>query len=215
MSVRWRARRSRRRNGSRWRRYGDWLLALALLAGVAFVSARLERIATREYAGAVQIVDGDSLRLLSEDIRLRGIDAPELDQQCVLDDGPYACGRRARAALNELVQGRRVICEGWEFDKYGRLLARCTTEAGDLAQRMVESGWAISYGDFRAEEARARANRRGLWAGSFDQPQDWRSRDRSLSAEPPHDWFSQVAGFLRQLLGYGPAMDTQRAKEDR
>lgn len=213
MSVRRSARRRRRRSG--WRRYGDWLVAFALLAAVAFVSARLERIATREYSGPVRVIDGDSLRVSAENIRLRGIDAPEFDQQCSLDGRSYACGRSARAALSELVQGRRVICEGWEFDRYDRLLARCTTEAGDLAQRMVESGWAISYGDFRAEEARARALRRGLWAGSFDEPREWRALDRDGVNESPHDWFGRIAGFLRQLLGYGRATDTADAKGDR
>lgn len=39
---------------------------------------------------------------------------------------------------------------------------------------MVELGWAVSYGLYQREEADARKNQRGLWAGKFERPAKWR-----------------------------------------
>ena len=47
---------------------------------------------------------------------------------------------------------------------------------------MVAEGWAVAfrkYGiDYIAQEEDARIARRGMWAGSFDMPWDWRARNR-------------------------------------
>jgi endonuclease YncB( thermonuclease family) len=40
---------------------------------------------------------------------------------------------------------------------------------------MVLSGMAIAFGGYRSEQARARSERRGLWAGEFQEPHDWRA----------------------------------------
>ncbi|MCT7375531.1 thermonuclease family protein [Chelativorans salis] len=198
MSV-WRRRRRGWGRTSRARRYGDWALALAVLALLTLTAARLDRVATRQVAGAVTLSDGDSLWLAGEPVRLRGIDAPELSQECSRDGRAYPCGRRARQALAELTDGLAVSCEGWERDRYGRLLARCAAGGRDLGQAMVELGWAISYGDYRGAEAEARGAGRGLWAGTFRTPHDWRADRRSID-EVPHDWIGQALNFLRQLL---------------
>jgi endonuclease YncB( thermonuclease family) len=44
---------------------------------------------------------------------------------------------------------------------------------------MVRSGWAVDFrryskGAYADEEAQARAARRGLWAGEFEVPAQWR-----------------------------------------
>ena len=54
--------------------------------------------------GSVQVVDGDSLKAGDEQIRLLGIDAPELRQTCRDAQGRgWQCGRAARTRLAELV----------------------------------------------------------------------------------------------------------------
>src|SRR5262245_59324026 len=48
----------------------------------------------------VHVIDGDSLRTGSEEIRLVGIDAPELRQTCRDgQDREWSCGRAAKARL--------------------------------------------------------------------------------------------------------------------
>jgi len=189
-----------RRKLSRWRRWADIFLAFAILLLLALSAARLDQVATRHLSGPVKVNDGDSLTLNGERIRLRGIDAPEFDQECTLNGRSYACGKQARRALIDLVSSGRVSCSGWERDRYRRLLAQCEVDGRDLARTMVESGWAVSYGDYSRVEAEARSKKKGLWAGTFKAPRDWRAQ-RQAPDETPHDWLGLLVNFLRQFTG--------------
>jgi endonuclease YncB( thermonuclease family) len=72
-----------------------------------------------------------------------------------------------------------ISCQGIGLDRYGRTLATCHLGDGtDIEQWMVRRGYAIAYRHFSndyidAEEA-AKAERRGIWAGSFEEPWRWR-----------------------------------------
>jgi len=186
---------------SRWRRVWDWLLTFAILGLLVVLAARLDRTETRTLEGSVTVNDGDSLTIGAERIRLRGIDAPEYGQSCRKDGADYPCGRRARDALSTLIGGRPVSCSGWERDKYDRLLAACTAGGRDLNRGQVEAGWAVAYGDYRAEEAVARQNGAGLWAGSFERPRDWREMHGGM-VESEHMSPGSIIDWLRQVLRF-------------
>ncbi|MBX9698877.1 MAG: thermonuclease family protein, partial [Acetobacteraceae bacterium] len=135
--------------------------------------------ASRISSTSVRIVDGDSLELGAQRIRLDGIDALELSQTCRdARGGTIPCGRRARDALEALVRGGRVDCVGAATDRYGRLLARCMTARGiEINRTLVREGWALAYpGDatYAAEERAAAAERRGIHAWQFVRPEAWR-----------------------------------------
>lgn len=161
------------RQGRTWRH-------LMLACTVALLPAMA---AAQTLSGSARIVDGDTLEVAGQRIRLWGIDAPERGQTCGGRDGRiYECGRDAAAVLAELARGR-VVCEPRERDRYGRIVAVCRTDAGDLGAAMVRRGWAVDYtrysrGAYRAEEAAARAERLGIWAGRFDMPETWRRKQR-------------------------------------
>jgi endonuclease YncB( thermonuclease family) len=133
-------------------------------------------------SGRARAVDGDSLDIGSERMRLFGIDAPELHQFCRDGAGDdYACGRAAAQALADLVRGRAVTCTPLDHDRYERDVVRCSVDGRDIGEAMVRSGHAVelarfSRGAYTAAEREARAARRGLWAGSFEDPADWRRR---------------------------------------
>jgi endonuclease YncB( thermonuclease family) len=147
------------------------ILALALAGGAVIAS----KPNGRSLEGRVHVVDGDTIHLDEAKIRLKGIDAPEMEQSCLRSGRTYACGDVARRALIELVSGSRVQCRASGRDRYRRILARCTVNGSDIGARMVEDGWAVSYGrDYEPEEARAAGRRAGLWSGEFESPQDWR-----------------------------------------
>jgi endonuclease YncB( thermonuclease family) len=121
------------------------------------------------------MIDGDTLDLGGQRIRLWGIDAPEARQQCQGRDGrTYSCGRDATAVLSDLVRGKRTECGKRDQDRFSaRWLSVCRTEAGEI-NAMVRRGWAVDYGRFsggpyRAEEAAARAegSRSGPGASRF------------------------------------------------
>ncbi|MFC6491117.1 thermonuclease family protein [Nitratireductor sp. GCM10026969] len=177
----------------------DGVIAAALLTVVALVAAQFDRKAMRALSGPVRIADGDSLVIEGERIRLHGIDAPELGQSCRRDEAAYDCGRRARQELVWLAERRDVTCRGAERDRYGRLLARCEAGEQDLGLTMVESGWAIAYGDHFEAEAAARRARRGLWAGTFEQPAQWRVA-REEREDPVQRLVARFLDFLWHLL---------------
>lgn len=179
MNRNWHAGRRPRRPAPRrnlWRRLADYGFAIGLLLLLAFLVARLEERDRRTETGAASVVDGDTIRLGRTRVRLRGIDAPESAQLCRKDGTDYACGRQARQALTKLIAGRPVSCDGSRLDRYGRLLGDCSAGDTNLNRQLVLAGWAVAYGDFERDEAAARADGRGMWAGSFERPQDWRRR---------------------------------------
>jgi endonuclease YncB( thermonuclease family) len=148
------------------------LVALLLAVGAAW----LLRPDGRTVEGFAQVIDGDSLEVGSVEIRLRGLDAPELQQTCTRHRAPYACGEASRAALAELVAGQSVRCRGSGRDHYQRLLARCFIQDQDVGAWLVAQGYAVGYGSYESEQDRARQAALGLWAGQFDQPDYWRQR---------------------------------------
>lgn len=144
-----------------------------------------------ERHGAPHVADGDSVTIEGTRLRLVGLDAPELSQTCRRDERGYPCGETARDHLVGLIAGRRLDCVWQTRDKYGRGLARCRAGSVDLNAAMVRDGWAVAYGGFEAEEAEARRNRRGLWAGRFEWPEDFRRRERG--AAPRTDEYDEEA----------------------
>ncbi len=76
-------------------------------------------------AGAALVIDGDTLGIHGQRIRLHGIDAPESRQLCRLDGKPWQCGKDAANALAERIARRPLRCEDLSPDRYKRIIARC------------------------------------------------------------------------------------------
>ncbi|WP_270936699.1 thermonuclease family protein [Falsiroseomonas oryzae] len=132
-------------------------------------------------AAEVRVVDGDTLRLGDRTVRLAGIDAPERGQPCSDQAGrTFDCGAAAAEALSRLVNGRSVVCVVSGRDRFGRGLGQCTAAGAELNAGLVRAGWALSQGDdatLLAAEVEARRAARGLWAGGFTRPEEWRRRN--------------------------------------
>jgi endonuclease YncB( thermonuclease family) len=141
-------------------------------------------------APVTRVTDGDTFTLAGETVRLWGVDAPEGRQVCHDARGqPYRCGDVARDQLIKLIGGRPVDCRERDRDPYGRLVGQCRVGGVDLGAAMVRAGWAVDFksfsrGAYTAAEAGAKAARRGLWAGQFEPPSDWRAEDRAATARP-------------------------------
>lgn len=153
----------------------DVLFAFAIVCVLAVVA---ELVLRKEVlSGAAVVVDGDSLKIQGTAIRLQDVDAPELRQPCGGDGQNWPCGAAARDALSRLVRGKDVFCTSGSQDRYGRAVARCTVDGRDLGGEMVRQGLAVAHrgGDYGADEAEARAARRGIWAGPFELPADYRA----------------------------------------
>lgn len=119
-------------------------------------------------------IDGDSLYVGRDEVRLKGIDAPEGKQTCTLNGAPWACGNAARDELKRLIGSDIVECQATERDKHGRVLGSCSAAGRNLNAGMVASGLAVAYGGYLREEGDARVRKRGVWAGDFERPREWR-----------------------------------------
>ncbi|MGQ0484565.1 MAG: thermonuclease family protein [Hyphomicrobiales bacterium] len=158
--------------------------AVVLIVLLALLLMALQRAGWIDLGtGSYEAVDGDSLRRGDTEIRLYGIDSPEYRQICSDGNGrDYACGKEAATALRALLRGQTVTCSSIETDRYGRAIASCKAGDLDLNGEMVRLGWAVAYtrhsAGYVSEEAEARAAKRGLWQGRFENPQAWRERHR-------------------------------------
>jgi len=184
-----------------WRQALDWLLVALLFTFCALLVVRLDRIATVTSEGRATVHDGDTITVGGQRLRLRGMDAFEIGQQCRRGADTYDCGRAARRALDELIARRGVTCAVSGRDRYGRGLAECTVGGISLNAALVEAGWAVAYGGFDAQEAAARKAGRGAWAGTFERPDRWRATHGGM-AEPRHDVLMTVLSWLRRLFGW-------------
>lgn len=90
--------------------------------------------------GSAYVVDGDTIVIQKTQIRLFGIDAPEINH-------PY--GQKAKWALVSLCKGKPVHAEIVEEDSHGRTVAKCYLKDGrDLSAEMVKLGLAIDWPKF-------------------------------------------------------------------
>jgi endonuclease YncB( thermonuclease family) len=133
-------------------------------------------------ARADRVIDGDTLEVEGQRMRLSGIDAFELEQTC-LDAGgqPWHCGAAAKAALAELLQGQAIACTVVDDTPADGYVAQCKVrDEVDVGGYMVRAGLALAdrkvSEDYVIHEAAAKAAAAGVWGGTFNTPWEWRGQ---------------------------------------
>ena len=135
--------------------------------------------------GVPEVIDGDSLRVNGVEVRLHGMDAPELAQKCRGASGiEWACGLRAKQALSEIVGDAEVRCR--RTIHHPRYVGDCRVGNLRISAEMLRRGWAVvdRRGSRRyvGDESIARRASRNIWSGSFEKPWKWRNQNESASA---------------------------------
>ena len=132
--------------------------------------------------GKPRIVDGDTIHIKSNKIRLHGIDAPETKQTCKIDNEDWDCGKQSTIELKKLISNQKIECIINDIDRYNRYVAICTADEININQWMVESGWAIAYRyysiDYIIQEKYARDNKLGVWKSEFMKPYAYRQQSK-------------------------------------
>lgn len=126
----------------------------------------------------IHVVDGETLRLQGQVVRLEGLQAPSRGETCADTAGQgFDCGVAAADRLAHLVANHALVCELHGQDMFRRPLAICEANGKVLNAMLVSSGWALaSSGNFSEAEAHARQAGRGLWADGIVPPEEWRER---------------------------------------
>jgi endonuclease YncB( thermonuclease family) len=96
-------------------------------------------------APALSVIDGDGIRLGKENIRVLGLDAPEIiGAKCPEEKAKAVAARDALLAL--LSAGAVTIEPRRSLDKYRRPLAVVRVNGFDVAPEMIRMGHARPYG---------------------------------------------------------------------
>jgi endonuclease YncB( thermonuclease family) len=98
-------------------------LAIALVLLLTTSAASADTI-----AGHASVIDGDTIDIRDERIRILDVDAPESAQFCFrrtesLDAGAWPCGRQAALALSNWIGEQIVTCETASKDRNGKRTA--------------------------------------------------------------------------------------------
>jgi endonuclease YncB( thermonuclease family) len=177
---------------------------VALIFVVGFASERIETISWSDFvaefpsilsasaediAGRASVIDGDTLEIHGQSIRIWGIDAPESAQPCLIQGKPWRCGQKAALALSDQIGQQTVACVERDRDRYGRIVAKCLVAAQDIGAWLVSNGWALDYADYSGggysgHESVAAAAKIGIWRGTFDKPWEWRRAKGSPAMDP-------------------------------
>ena len=157
---------------------------------VILISCLFQIVNAEEIKGLAKIIDGDTVHINSKKIRLEGIDAPEMRQQCqkvFLEISAivgfnlkkdYSCGVISKEKLIDKINKSKINCVSSGRDRYKRYLATCYKDKINLNKWMVRNGLAVAYKryskDYLGDEIYAKENKLGLWKGSFIRPEKWR-----------------------------------------
>ena len=143
-----------------------------------------------QIVGVATVIDGDTIEIRGQRIRLHGIDAPESSQRCIDASGEEVrCGQLAALRLDSLLRGKNCQCQVLDTDRYGRKIAICAVGETNINEWMVAQGQALAYrqysSDYMQVEREARAARHGIWRYQFEEPWNWRKNRRKPSSTTP------------------------------
>lgn len=134
--------------------------------------------------GPAVVLDGDTIKINHQTVRLFGIDAPEKKQNCKANNQEIACGQLSKEYLEKLVANKIVTCEIKNQDMYKRSIGICSIENNiEVNNQMVKSGNAVAYRQYSKQyinvEEQAKQNHQGIWNTQFEMPWIWRKNHKS------------------------------------
>lgn len=154
-----------------------------VLLGAAVLVALTGAPSHADLYGEAEVVDGNTLVVGGQKVRLFGVDAPDLKQTCDWPEKVIECGRISKSAVRDLVAGvERVSCKPRGRDSSGLWIAVCYADGSDIGRNMVHTGWALADRqqslNYVRTEHKAKKAKRGMWKGDFDPPRVWRSLNK-------------------------------------
>ena len=144
----------------------------------------------KEISGYAKIIDGDTIKINSKNIRLHGIDAPEKKQVCKKPyitivffsfSKNYLCGQVSTDKLTKKINNQIIKCKIKNVDRYNRLIGECYKNNENLNSWLVSNGYAVAYRKYSKKyilnEINAKDNKLGIWQGKFEMPWNFRRKN--------------------------------------
>ena len=139
-------------------------------------------LSSKTIFGNANVIDGDTIHINKNKIRLHAIDAPEINQTCNKNSKVWNCGVESTKFLKELIGNNKIECITKGKDRYNRFIGICYKDNLDLNSAMVQNGWAIAYRyyskDYVKEEEEAKRDKKGIWIGDFEEPYLFRKKNK-------------------------------------
>lgn len=165
------------------------IIALLIIFTLGFAQADTQTI-----KGKARVIDGDTIEINGEKIRLACIDTPESNyrgkmQYCL--DNETKCGELAKQALENMIGDSDVRCEYEKRDIYNRILGTCQIYSRfynypyweSFNYKLLEEGYAWYYNggkeckNYKSLFETAQKEGYGLFdseIGGFKEPKLWR-----------------------------------------
>ena len=142
------------------------LIIVLLIVSLAWPAA------AQEHSGIPRVVDGNTIIINFQNIRLHGIEAPDAEQLCEIDGKSWLCGWEATNALAHIVGRHWVSCRQNGLNEGDVVDAICF--AGNVLNInawMVRNGWATAQNDtdtrFLQLEKLAQEEQIGIWRTKY------------------------------------------------
>ena len=158
------------------------LMAIALAALLAAGPVLAQSADT--VTGPARTIDADIIMVGQQRVILWGVDAPERDQLCFLNEQKWACWDGAKQELDLILSRGEVTCALTGIaDPFGRRHGTCTINGEDVGEALVRTGFGRAYVEqtdaYLATEEEAKAAQVGVWqeGAKVDDPWIWRKRN--------------------------------------
>ncbi|MBI1181288.1 MAG: thermonuclease family protein [Alphaproteobacteria bacterium] len=173
----------------------------------ALVLLLMPPAAWADATSTADVVNGDTLQMQGQVVKLYGIDALEPDEICLNGNRPWPCGQEAANSLSAYIGGQPIRCQTIR-NMSGYILAVCDLNGDDLAGWMVSNGWAFAdrsiSSDYVPNEEAAKIDGLGVWSSEFVTPWDWREGKRLKLPETPQTEQEEHHDDDPNLPSYGP-----------
>ena len=122
---------------------------MRVLASIACAAALILGTAHAREESLI-VIDGDTIRLGAERVRIMNIDAPETE-------GRARCNAERRLAavatmkLTEIIMGERLQVERHGKDRFGRTLAYIRVRGADVGEMLIKARVAVPWGNGRPD----------------------------------------------------------------